>query len=408
MLAQSYYPDGGEINMSKALRFLRGAPRKHIIMPPEAVKAAIITCGGLCPGLNAVIRDLVMTLFYNYGVREIYGVTSGYRGFYTPNSYRKLDPNVVQDIHELGGTIIKSSRGGWDLKRIADGIEEAGFNQIYILGGDGTHRGIKELVNEFERRGTSIWISGISKTIDNDIPVIDKSFGFETSVEEAQRAINSANVEANSVDYGIGLVKLMGRNSGFIAMHASIANGNVNICLVPEWKYELHGEKGVLAHILRRLKHKNHCVIVVAEGAASACLDEKLQSQGTDPSGNPILYDIGSYLKKEIVKYCQANGVDATLKYIDPTYMIRTVQANSHDKILCTTLAMAAVHGTFAGFTGFSVGVVAGQPVYIPVEVLTTVQEGIGSKPGQRTIDTEKNPNWWRLIASTGQPSFRN
>jgi 6-phosphofructokinase 1 len=392
----------------KSINLVKGAPRKEIVMNPKGVKAAIITCGGLCPGLNVVIREIVMSLYYNYESTEIYGIVNGYKGFYTPGSIIKLTPKDVLDIHTKGGTILKSSRGGWDLKKIMSSIDEHEFNQIYIIGGDGTHRGISALVEEVSKLHKHIAIVGIPKTIDNDIPIIDKSFGFDTSVGEAQRAIDSADVEANSVENGIGLVKLMGRNSGFIALHSSISSRDVNLCLIPECEYELNGPNGVYSYIVNRLRKKGHAVIVVAEGAATGCLDEKLENSGKDASGNPILFDIGKHLKEGIVKHCKSVGIEPTLKYIDPTYMIRTVPANSSDKMLCTMLAQAAVHGAFAGFTGFSVGTVANQVVYIPVELMTTIHEGKNSTPGQRKVDIDNNMMWWRLVASTGQPSFRN
>ncbi|CAG9328983.1 unnamed protein product [Blepharisma stoltei] len=391
-----------------SILLVKGSPRMEIVMNPKNVKAAIVTCGGLCPGLNVVIREIVMSLHFNYDTTEIYGIWNGYSGFYTEGFIKKLTPHDVVDIHTLGGTILKTSRGGWNLEKIADCIEERGFNQIYVIGGDGTHRGINALVEEMERRNLPVFIAGIPKTIDNDIPIIDKSFGFDTSVEEAQRAIDSANIEANSAEYGVGLVKLMGRNSGFIAMQASIANRNVNVCLIPESEYELSGPNGVYNYILERLKVKKHAVVVVAEGAAVSCKDEKLVMPGTDASGNPILYDIGKHLRDGIVKYCKEHGMNITLKYIDPTYMIRTVPANSGDKVLCATLAQAAVHGTFAGFTGFSVGCVAGTPCFIPIDLMISTREGKNSLPGQRRVDLEGNYMWWRLMASTGQPSFIN
>lgn len=421
---QNFMPDsifskvGGYINANSAFSseflkegsvyLVRSAPRKEIVMNPHHTKVAIVTCGGLCPGLNVVIRELVMCLYFNYGTTEIYGIVNGYKGFYTEGCIKRLTPEYVSEIHTKGGTILKSSRGGWDLQKISESIESHGFTQIFIIGGDGTHRGITALVNEMGRLNKFVSVVGIPKTIDNDIPIIDKSFGFDSSVEEAQRAIDSADVEANSVEYGIGLVKLMGRNSGFIALNSSISNRNVNLCLIPESEYELNGPNGVYNYVVNRLKVKGHAVIVVAEGAASACKDEKLENSGKDASGNPVLFDIGKYLKDGIVKACKAAGVDATLKYIDPTYMIRTVAANASDRILCTMLAQGAVHGAFAGFTGFSVGTVAGQIVYIPVELMTTICEGKGSSPGQRKVDVDNNLMWWRLMASTGQPSLIN
>ena len=393
----------GQETPNDAIKFILGSPREEIVFDPKKVKVAIATCGGLCPGLNVVIRELVMTLHYNYGVPEVYGVQSGYRGFYTPGKLMKLTPEKMTEIHNLGGTILKSSRGGFDLAKICDSVQENGFNMIFILGGDGTHRGIMVLSNEFRRRNVAVAIVGVPKTIDNDIPIIDKSFGFETAVEEAQRAIRSADVEANSADFGVGLVKLMGRNSGFIAMNATIASRDVNVCLIPEVPYEM---KKVCEFVHQRLIHRNHCVIVVAEGAATACVDQSLVREGTDASGNPLLFDIGNHLKKEIVGYCAAQGMECTLKFIDPTYMIRTVPANSHDRTLCVQLAQAAVHGAFAGYTAFTVGLVGGRSGLIPVKTITEAMEGKNAVPGQRRVDPERDIMWWRLMASTGQPNF--
>lgn len=393
----------GEDHPNDAIKFILGDPRREIIFLPKNVKVGIATCGGLCPGLNVVIRELVMTLHYNYGVPEIYGIKSGYRGFYTQGNIIRLTPEMVTDYHTLGGTVLKSSRGGFNADKICDSVQSMGFNMLFILGGDGTHRGIMALSECFKKRGVEIAIVGVPKTIDNDIPLIDKSFGFETAVEEAQRAIQSANVEANSADFGVGLVKLMGRNSGFIAMNATIASRDVNVCLIPEVPYEI---KRVVEYVHRRLMHKNHCVIVVAEGAASACVDQRLVKEGTDPSGNPLLFDIGSHLKTEIVGYCKTQGMECTLKYIDPTYMIRTVPANSHDVALCVQLAQAAVHGAFAGYTAFTVGTIGSNPVLIPVQTITQAREGKNAALGQRRVDPEHDLMWWRLMASTGQPNF--
>jgi len=388
--------------------FVKAGPRKEIVMDPKRVKAGIVTAGGLCPGTNVVIREIVMSLHYNYGTEEVYGITNGFAGFYTPGCCVKLIPEEVKDLHTLGGTFLKTSRGGWDLDKICTGIVSQSFNQLYIVGGDGTHLGIMEIVKELEQRNYPCFIAGIPKTIDNDIPIIDKSFGFETAVEEAQRAINSANVEANSINNGIGLVKLMGRSSGFIALQSATANRNVNVCLIPESEFELSGPNGLYEYIVERLRYKKHAVVVVAEGSASACQDQILESSGKDASGNPVLYDIGAHLKKGIPEYCRSAGIEVTLKYIDPTYMIRSVPANSYDKVLCATLSQAAVHGLFAGFTGFTVGTVGGRTAYIPIDYLVNTSEGKDSKSGQRKVDVDGDMMWWRLMASTGQPSFRN
>jgi 6-phosphofructokinase 1 len=375
-------------------------------MSPSEVRVAIVTCGGLCPGLNVVIRELVMSHAYNYGTTQIYGIKDGYVGFYKDKSICKLTPADVEDIHSFGGSFLRTSRGGWDLKKIADSIERHCFTQVFIIGGDGTHRGVSALVEEFSRRNKPVVFVGIPKTIDNDVPIVDKSFGFDTAVEEAQRAIVSANVEARSADFGVGLVKLMGRNSGFIALHSALASRDVNLCLIPEAKYELNGDSGIYDYIYRHLLSKEHAVVVVAEGAASGCTDEVLKTEGTDASGNPVLYDIGGHMKRGIVKYCREQGMEVTLKYIDPTYMIRTVTASASDKIMCATLGQAAVHGAFAGFTGFATGIVGGQSCFIPIKTLTSRHEGFEAKAGQRRVDPEHSAEWWRLMASTGQPVF--
>jgi len=279
--------------------FMKAGPRLHVAFKPEEVQVAIVTCGGLCPGLNVVIRELVMCLYYNYGVKTIYGIKWGYEGFYSEDHkyWIPLTPNTVTDIHNQGGTILGSSRGGFHAEKIVDALVEKGINMVFGIGGDGTHRGIAALNAEIRKRNLKIVLGGIPKTIDNDIPLIDRSFGFESAIEEAVKAISSANVEANCVPNGIGLVKLFGRYCGFIAMEATLASRDVNICLIPEAKFNLHGEKGLLNFIFKRLKIKHHCVIVVAEGAGklinklgSSVNDLKISDTGKfDKSGNPVL-----------------------------------------------------------------------------------------------------------------------
>jgi len=275
---------GPKNSVTDAKKYLRAGPRKHVFFNSEEVRACIVTCGGLCPGLNVVIREIVNCLYYNYRVKSVYGIRYGHKGFYT-YEWEELTPEKVLNIHHLGGSILGSSRGGFDVDKILDAVQKNGINQIYCIGGDGTHRSIYELYKEISKRKLRITIAGVPKTIDNDIPIIDKSFGFESAVEEATRAIRSADVEANAAEYGVGLVKLMGRHAGFIAMYASLANRDVNICLVPEFAFELGGPRGLLEFVARRLKFKRKCVIVVAEGVPSAILDARLDDVGQNASG---------------------------------------------------------------------------------------------------------------------------
>lgn len=214
---------------------------------------------------------------------------------------------------------------------------------MYLLGGDGTHRGINSLLQRATERKILCSFIGIPKTIDNDIPLIDHSFGFNTACEVAERMIKAAYCEAISAVNGLGLVKLMGRYSGFIARDSCMSNQNVDFCLVPELPFELEGPDGLYEAIIERINEKKYCVVVVAEGAEEGLInpEEKITKvEKKDESGNLIFDDIGIYLKGEIVKYALAkHKMPITLKYIDPTYMIRGVASNTEDTIMCAKLA---------------------------------------------------------------------
>ncbi|XP_010451330.1 PREDICTED: ATP-dependent 6-phosphofructokinase 7-like isoform X1 [Camelina sativa] len=283
----------------RGIHFRRAGPRQKVYFESDEVHACIVTCGGLCPGLNTVIREIVSSLSYMYGVKKILGIDGGYRGFYAKNTI-PLNSKVVNDIHKRGGTILGTSRGGHDTTKIVDSIQDRGINQVYIIGGDGTQRGASVIFEEIRRRGLKVAVVGIPKTIDNDIPVIDKSFGFDTAVEEAQRAINAAHVEAESNENGIGFVKLMGRYSGFIAMYATLASRDVDCCLIPESPFYLEGEGGLLEFIEKRLKEHGHMVIVLAEGAGQDLMSKSMESTLKDASGNKLLKDVGLWLAQSI------------------------------------------------------------------------------------------------------------
>ncbi|XP_042509141.1 ATP-dependent 6-phosphofructokinase 5, chloroplastic-like, partial [Macadamia integrifolia] len=321
-------------------RVHRAGPRGKIYFKPEDVKAAIVTCGGLCPGLNDVIRQIVITLEI-YGVKKIIGIPFGYRGFFNEGIHEmQLSRKVVQNIHLAGGSLLGVSRGGPNVSDIVSNMEERGINMLFILGGNGTHAGANAIHNECRKRRMKVAVVGVPKTIDNDILLMDKTFGFDTAVEEAQRAINSAYIEAHSAYRGIGIVKLMGRSSGFIAMHASLASGQVDVCLIPEVPFRLNGPHGVLNHLKYLLESKGSAVVCVAEGAGQNFLEK---TNATDPSGNIMLGDIGVHIQQESKKYFKEIGLPADVKYIDPTYMIRACRANAADGILCAVLGQNAV-----------------------------------------------------------------
>ncbi|XP_065848740.1 ATP-dependent 6-phosphofructokinase 3-like [Euphorbia lathyris] len=378
----------------RGTHFRRAGPRQKVYFDSDEVHACIVTCGGLCPGLNTVIREIVCGLHHMYGVKRVLGIDGGYRGFYARNTV-PLSPKVVNDIHKRGGTILGTSRGGHDTSKIVDSIQDRGINQVFIIGGDGTQKGASVIFEEIRRRGLKVAVVGIPKTIDNDIPVIDKSFGFDSAVEEAQRAINAAHVEAESIENGIGLVKLMGRYSGFIAMYATLASRDVDCCLIPESPFYLEGEGGLFQYVERRLKEDGHMVIVIAEGAGQELLAK--QANMEDASGNKLLQDVGLWLSQKMKEFfAKQKKMTINLKYIDPTYMIRAIPSNASDNVYCTLLAQSAVHGAMAGYTGFTSGLVNGRQTYIPFYRITEKQN--------KVVITDRM--WARLMSSTNQPSF--
>ncbi|KAK1295988.1 6-phosphofructokinase 2 [Acorus calamus] len=382
-----------------SLAYHRAGPRRQIHFQPSEVVAAIVTCGGLCPGLNTVIRELVVGLWELYGVRRIYGVTAGYRGFYDGEAPVKLDPKMVHDWHKKGGTSLVTSRGGFNLGRIVDAIVDRGFNQIYVIGGDGTMRGAVKIFDEIRRRKLHVSITGIPKTVDNDIGVIDRSFGFQTAVEMAQQAINAAHVEAESAVNGIGLVKLMGRSTGHIALFATLCNRDVDCCLIPEDPFYLYGEGGLFEFLYKCLKQNGHAVIVVAEGAGQDMIPRSpAQKEERDESGNPVFLDVGPWLKSELKRWWDRDhaGELFTVKYIDPTYMIRAVPANAMDSLYCTLVAHSAIHGVMAGYTGFVSGPINGNYAYIPVQEVAEA----------KSVVNTKDHTWAWVRSVTSQPDF--
>lgn len=380
------------------ISYMRAGPRKYLHFDPETVSAAIVTCGGLCPGLNNVIREITNSLHQLYGIGgQVYGIQGGYRGFYDTSPHLQpivLTPNLVENIHHEGGTCLGSSRGGFDLEKILDFLHRKHIKQLYVIGGDGTHRGAFSIHEGCMARGYDIAVAGIPKTIDNDVDYIDHSFGFASAVEAACHSIRSAKTEAIcNLPNGIGVVKLMGRSAGFIAAHATMASADVDLCLIPEVPVELEGDNGCLPHLMRRVEEQGFAVVVVAEGAGEELMGTSTEK---DASGNKILPKIGEFMKDAITQYFADHGKVATVKYIDPSYTVRSVAANASDSLYCMQLAQNAVHGAMAGITGFTVGLCNNRMVWLPIpEVVATSPRSMD--PYGRT--------WERVLALTRQPN---
>jgi 6-phosphofructokinase 1 len=380
---------------SMSLPFEKAGPREKLYFDPSKTKCAIVTCGGLCPGLNDVIRSIVMKAHYQYGIRSVVGIRNGFRGFIPKYCYdvKVLTPDVVSNIHQFGGTILGSSRGEQSIDEIVDSLERMDINVLFVIGGDGTMRAAKRIMEEVKKRGCHISVIGVPKTIDNDINFISRSFGFETAVGKATEAIRSAHVEATCVRNGIGLVKLMGREAGFIAAQATLALQEVNFVLVPEQPFKLDGENGLLAAVERRVKTRGHAVIVCAEGAGQDLLGVHAKDGYI---GNPVLGDICTLLVHRIKKHFQDRNLEMELKFIDPSYLIRSVPATPVDSVYCGFLGQNAVHAAMAGKTGMVVTELKSSMVHLPLDLVTL---------RRRTLNIQSD-YWCSVMDTTGQLDY--
>jgi 6-phosphofructokinase 1 len=374
--------------------FEPGGPRSRLFFEPERTRAGVVTCGGLCPGLNNVVRGLVLELYGHYGVTSVTGFRNGYLGVTRTGAKdgMTLTPETVRGINGEGGTMLGTSRGEQDVVEMVDTLAQRAIDMLFVVGGDGTLRGAQAIADEADRRGMPLAVVGIPKTIDNDIPWIDHSFGFQTAFSRAAESIRAAHTEARSTPDGVGLIKLMGRHSGFIAAYASLASEDVDMVLVPEVPVVLDGEHGVLAHLERVLDRQGHAVVVVAEGSGQDLFPDGQRTH--DASGNVRLADVGGLLRDRITERLTANGRTVSLRYVDPGYAIRSVPANPFDSVYCTRLAQAAVHAAMAGRTATVVGRWHGRFVHLPIALATASRNQV-------------DPNgdlWLSVLESTGQP----
>jgi 6-phosphofructokinase 1 len=366
-------------------------PRERIFFKPATTRVGIVTCGGLCPGLNNVIRGLVLELADNYGVTEILGFRDGYRGLASGAEPLRLTHAMVADIHNMGGTILGTSRGNQDPGQMVDTLRAREVSILFVIGGDGTLRGAQAIADAADRQGYTLSVVGVPKTIDNDVPYIDQSFGFQTAFTRATESIKAARTEASSIPNGVGLVKLMGRHSGFIACYAALASHDVDFVLIPEVPFTLEGQTGFLAVLQRRIQRRGHAVIVAAEGAGQELF---AYDGAVDASGNTRLKDIGALLRQRIIDDFAAAHAELTLRYVDPGYAIRSVPANGHDAVYCLRLAQAAVHAAMSGRTAMVVGRWHGRFVHLPISLATA---------SRNQVDPDGDL-WMSILEATGQP----
>lgn len=384
-------PERIEVGAEPGLQFELAGPREKLFFDATQTRAGIVTCGGLCPGLNNVIRSLFLELHYGYGVAEVLGFRGGYGGLDPANGAEpvKITPQFVDGIHKDGGTILGSSRGPVDIGRAVENLIARGVNILFTVGGDGTQRGAHDLYQEARRRGHALAVVGVPKTIDNDVGFVSRTFGFFSAVEEAARVLDCAHTEARSVPGGIGLVKLMGRHAGFITAGATVASQDVNFALIPEVPFNLDT---LLAALKERMKLKSHAVIAVAEGAGQDLL--AADASARDASGNVKLADIGPFLRGKIEAYFKAEGIPVVMRYFDPSYQVRSRPANCEDALLCDLFARHAVHAAMAGKTGVVIGFLHERFIHVPIELLATHTKRLDPASG-----------WWRsVLAATGQP----
>jgi 6-phosphofructokinase 1 len=374
--------------------FEKAGPRKNIFFEPGETVSAIVTCGGLCPGLNAVIRAIVLMNNYRYKNKITYGIRHGYQGFIKKYGLEviNLTPEYVETIHKSAGTILGSSRGSQDISEIVDRLVELRVDVLYTIGGDGTLRGAHEIYKEITKRNLKISVIGIPKTIDNDIAFIDKSFGTETAFSKACDSVNAAYIEAKGAYNGVGLVKVMGRHSGFIAANTTLATNLVDFTLIPEVPFDLNGSKGFLEALKNYLLKHHKTVILVAEGAGQNLFEK--ETIQCDASGNKILGDIGVILKEKIKKYLKEQNIATKVRYIDPSYIIRSTPPTPNDSIFCLQLAQNAVHAGMSGKTNIVIGYYNTEFIHLPIEIATSKR---------KVIDPESEL-WLSVIESTGQP----
>lgn len=312
-------------------------------MAKEIKKIALLTGGGDCPGLNAVIRAVTRSAILNHGI-EVIGYKFGYRGLYN-NDFTPLTINSVSGILHRGGTILYSSNkdnlfdytveenGKMVKKDVSDvaveNLKKENVDVLVVIGGDGTLTSARD----FARKGVNV--IGVPKTIDNDLAATDATFGFNTAIEIATEALDRLHTTAES-HHRVMLLEVMGRNAGWIALHSGIA-GSADVILIPEIPYDI--DKVVEKIDERNRIGRQFSVIVVAEGAmpkGGGVVVSKIVEDSPDPIrlggiGNKLAFDLEKIIKDHEIR-CTVLG-----------HLQRGGNTSTYDRILSTRYGVAAV-----------------------------------------------------------------
>lgn len=384
--------------------FPEAGPRKELCFDPHRVKAAVVTTGGLAPGLNSVVHSIVDRHFNTYELNEtlggaVYGIYDGFRGLRDcASNSTTLNPKVTLDWLRQGGSNLGSIRfrdpqGEKHLvDEIAKSITQMAIDILYVIGGDGSQL----IAHKVAQAVPSISVLGVPKTMDNDVLWVRESFGFDTTVEQATHAINALHFEAQSTRR-VGLLQFFGAESGFVAANAALASGQVDLVLIPEAFNNLSDEqlqhywKMLLGHLDDRVKrqaHMPHAIVVVAEGVETALVQQKSRKLGRKG-------DFLELLKQDIAgKVRDRRGRCLEIFVNEPRHYIRSGAANAHDQIFCERLGALAVDNGLAGYTNCMVSHWLTEYVLVPLELVVQ---------GQKSIQT--SGMFWRQVeTSTGQP----
>lgn len=331
------------------------------------MKIAVNTGGGDAPGLNAVIRGIVLAA-YQKGW-EVFGIKYGYRGLLDSKQMIRLTPEYVWDITNIGGTIlgtaIKDDPFTYPVKgpdgcsietdisdTIVSNFKSLGFDALIAIGGDGSLR----IADKFLKKG--IPIIGVPKTIDNDISSTDVTFGFDTAMNTATEAIDKLHTTAKSHDR-VMVVEVMGRYVGWIALHSGIS-GSADVILIPEIPFDIEKVSNKIKQLA--LMGKDYAIVVVAEGAKPVGGDISVVEE-KKPGAEARLGGIGKKVSEEIRRRTGKETRDIVLGHLQ-----RGGAPTTFDRLLSLRFGAAAVRFIEAGMFGHMAAIRSTEIIAVPIE----------------------------------------